>query len=102
MSPIPLETAFEIIDNATAVICGPECGLTYAEVDHLNGEPDNEWLRLAWSSDKRDFAVKFNERANPRIHKGRLFLIDTEGDDNEITVLRAVDLKESNNHGIEE
>jgi hypothetical protein len=52
-------------------------------------------LRLAWTDEEgRDFAVKFNDDAKPRIVEGCLVMDDTEGDETEITVLHAVTLTE--------
>ena len=91
MKKITLEQAHRILDDASAIIV--DSVVTYAALDDLTGEPDNEWCCITWDTDGLEFSVKWDEKANPGISDaGELVMTDTEGDDAWITILGKHDL----------
>jgi len=91
MKTIPLKTAHELIENAAAIIADHNA-LMYPSVSDLTGEEDNEFLYISWTDgDGYEYRIKANEGPNQTVKvtdQGDLVLVDDEGDEFEITLLK--------------
>lgn len=91
MKTIPLKTAHELIENAAAIIADHDA-LTYPSVSELTGEEDNEFLFIRWVNDEGlEFQIRAVEENNQSVKvtdQGDLVLVDDEGNEFEITLLK--------------
>jgi hypothetical protein len=88
MTKITLQEAFDIISNCAALII--DNVVTYPSMSDLQDDPENEWLCLTWTDgDDRDFITTFDEGENKevKISGPYMYLVDTEGDEIELTIL---------------
>jgi hypothetical protein len=87
MKYIPLQEAFAIIQDASAIIIDDT--LTFPCLDDLNGSDENEFLYLGWEIEDLEYCAKFQEGENKmvRVSGSNLFLIDNEGEETQITIL---------------
>jgi len=85
---ITLQEAHTILENCSAIVIDDNI-LLYPSLEDLTGEPENEFLYLSWNEEGEDFEVKFLEKDNPKVTTSgcSLFLVDTEGNENQITIL---------------
>ena len=91
MKNIPLKEAHELIENAAAIIVNHDA-LMYPSVSDLTGEEDNEFLYVSWTDgDGWEFEIKAVEENNRTVKvtdQGDLILVDDEGDEFEVTLLK--------------
>ena len=95
MKTLSLAHVFNVLSRAAAVrVDGQLASMSFAP---LEGQPDNEFLRLAWddADEGVEFVAKFTEGENAtvRVSGSDLHLVDSEGDDAVITVLMPADLE---------
>jgi hypothetical protein len=85
---ITLQEAFTILEDCSALIIDDNV-LVYPRLEDLTGDLKNEFLYLSWEEDGEDFEVRFLEgqNQNVQVSGSSLFLIDSEGEDNQLTVL---------------
>lgn len=85
---ITLQEAYNILENCAGVIVDDNV-LIYPSLSDITNEPDNEFLYLSWNEDGEDFEVSFIESDNQKIVASgcSLFLTDSEGEENQITIL---------------
>ena len=88
MKTIPLDKAFELLCNCTAVIVDDNT-VAFPNVADLNGESDNQFLYIGWSLSGVSFNLKFNEACNREVRTigNTMYLIDDEGDEYELILL---------------
>lgn len=94
MKIITLKEAFDILEDCAGVITEDHV-ITYPNLDSLNGEGDNEWMRLSWDSDGLEFDTSFIEEDNQnvRVVGSSMFLKDEEGDEFQLTILTPQNLE---------
>jgi hypothetical protein len=85
---INLQEAYNILENSAGVIVDDNV-LIYPSLSDITNEPNNEFLYLSWNEDGEDFEVSFLEKDNNEVTISgcSIFLNDTEGNENQITVL---------------
>lgn len=86
---IPLNKAFEILQDASAVIIDGDV-LVCPSLDTLTGDDDNEFMYLGWQSEEGlCYSVKYAEELNRevKVSGSSMFLINTDGDEDQITIL---------------
>lgn len=94
MKKITLKEAFAILEDCSAIII--EDGvLTYPSLYDLEHSDENEFLYIHWDYEGLEFSVKFAEGENSevRVSGSSMFLIDTEGEENHITILEPKNLE---------
>jgi len=101
MKRIQLKEAYEILQNASAVIID-DLALVYPGLADLEGNAENEFLFVTWEDRGEEYYLKFNEGGNAsvRVVGDSLFLYntdaDSDGDFTKVTILRTVNLEETN------
>lgn len=95
MKTITLKEAFAILEDCPAIII--EDGvLVYPSLSDLEYSDENEFLYIGWEDEiGQEYSVKFAEGENSevRISGSSMFLIDTEGEENHITILEPKNLE---------
>ena len=89
---ITLSQAFDLLSASSAVIV--DGVVTYANLDEIRNDPDNEFLYIGWTDDDgADFCVKAIEGNNQEaiVGRGVLTLVDSEGESFEVTLLEVMD-----------
>jgi hypothetical protein len=89
MKTITLETAFEILETASAVILNDDVTL-YPGLADLTGEDDNAFMLLSWENEKgNECCLRFCEGDNREIEqKGDfLFLFAGDGEKTKVMVM---------------
>ena len=93
MKIITLKEAVDVLQNCSAVIWADNF-LCYPSVN-LVGEDNNEFLRLSVVDDEGlEYNAEFIEKANQsvKVEGSSMFLIDSEGDEVQISILVPVTL----------
>lgn len=96
---IPLQKAFEILQDASAVIINDQI-VVYPSLSDLEGDDTNEFLCITWDEDGLEYILKFNEGDNQEVEVvgSSMFLYDTdtmdEDDHTQITILTTKNLEE--------
>lgn len=95
MKIITLKEAFEILENCSAIIIDDDVLIYPGLYEELTGEDDNEFMYLSWESEGMEYGIKFNEGLNKavKVIGSFLFLIDTEGEERQITILEPKNLE---------
>lgn len=90
---ITLEKAFELLQNAEAIILDADA-LIYPALDEVNGDDDNEFMYCSWDSEGVEYNVKFAEGANAEVtlYEDYMVLIDTEGQACSVKLLTTMSL----------
>lgn len=85
---ISLKEAYDILQECSAVVIDDNV-LVYPSLDEITGDLKNEFLSLAWQEDGEEFQVNFLEGQNQKVQVSgcSLFLVDSEGEDNQLTIL---------------
>lgn len=89
MKTITLKEAYSILEEASAVIIDDNT-LTYPSLFGIEEDDDNEFLYLSWEDeDGYIYELFFREKDNKsiQISGSSMFLIDIEGEENQITIL---------------
>lgn len=78
---IPLQKAFKILEDASAVIINDDT-LIYPSLSDLTGEDDNRFLYLEWEEEGLEYNLKFNEGDNQEVEiiGSCMFLYDTDSE----------------------
>lgn len=94
MKTITLKEAFQILEDASAVIID-DSTLVYPSLSELEDDDSNEFMYLSWDDEGLEYNVKFDEGDNQevKISGSSIFLIDTEGEENQITILTTKELE---------
>ena len=98
MKKITLKEAFQILEDASAVIINDSV-LVYPSLSDLEDDELNEFLYLEWDEGGLEYNLKFNEGDNQEVSVVGLsmFLYDTdangEEDHTQITILTAKSLE---------
>ena len=89
-----LEEAIELLQAASAVIVDDNAVVYPSVWTEGMGEDDNEFLYLEWDQGTHEYNAKFSEGPNREITVigSSMFLIDTEGDERQITLLKPWDI----------
>lgn len=94
MRTISLKAAFEVLQSCSAVIVAEDNVVTLPNLADLESSDENEFLYLSWTNeDGLDFYTKFREGENQQVEvwKSSMYLMDSEGDRVELTILEPVD-----------
>lgn len=89
---IPLEKAFEILENASAIIINDDV-VMYPSLADLEDDESNEFLNLTWEIRGLEYSLKFCEGDNKEVEVvgTSMFLYDTDANDDsdhtQITIL---------------
>jgi hypothetical protein len=89
---IPLQKAFEILQDASAVIINDQI-VVYPSLSELEDDELNEFLSFSWNEGGLEYILKFNEGDNQEVSVigSSMFLYDTdtmdEDDHTQITIL---------------
>lgn len=89
MKTITLKEAYSILEEASAVIIDDNA-LTYPSISEIEENDDNEFFYLSWEDeDGYIYDLVFREKDNKsiQISGSSMFLIDSEGEENQITIL---------------
>lgn len=96
---IPLQKAFQILQDASAVIINDDVVL-YPSLSDLEDDESNEFLYLEWDYEGLEYNLKFNEGDNQEVEVvgSSMFLYDTDSecsatDHTQITILVAQNLE---------
>lgn len=95
---IPLQKAFEILEDASAVIINDSV-LVYPSLSDLKDDELNEFLYFQWEEEGLEYNLKFNEGDNQEVEVigSSMFLYDTdtmnENDYTHITILTTKELE---------
>jgi len=99
MKNIPLEEAYKILEDASAVIIDDNV-LVYPALADLEFSDENEFMYITWSDDEgREYALKFAEGDNQqvKVSGSSIFLLDTDAEAEEdaiqITILTTKELE---------
>lgn len=100
MKTIPLNKAFEILKQSSAVIVDGNA-LVYPSLDEITGDEKNEFLYISWTDqdDAVTYSMKFCEGMNQevKIDRAEMYLYDTDSDnehDNvQLTILNPKNLE---------
>lgn len=101
MKRIHLREAYEILQNASAVIID-DFALAYPCLADLEGNAENEFLYVTWVDNVEDNYLIFAEGGNVsvRVVGDSLFLYNTDaesdGDFTKVTILHTVNLEQTN------
>jgi hypothetical protein len=82
MKTITLEEAFDIIENANAIIIN-DVDLVFPSTSSLNGDDENEFMYLSWEACTEEYNLKFSEGDNREVKVigSSLYLYDADADD---------------------
>jgi hypothetical protein len=88
MKEITLKEAYEILEDASAVIIDDNV-LVYPGLYDITGDLKNEFLYISWREDGEEYEVSFLEGHNQTcpVSGSSLFLKDSEGEDTQLTIL---------------
>jgi len=88
MKEITLKEAYQILEDCSAVTIDDNA-LVYPGLNELTGDPQEEFLSLNWEEEGEEYGVHFLEGQNQNctVSGCSLFLIDSEGEENQITIL---------------
>lgn len=94
MKTITLKEAFQILEDASAIIVD-DSTLVYPSLSELEDDELNEFMYLSWDDEGLGYNVKFNEGENQevKVSGSSIFLIDTDGEENQITILTTKELE---------
>lgn len=94
MKTITLKEAFQILEDASAIIVDDSI-LVYPSLSELEDDELNEFMYLSWDDEGLGYNVKFNEGENQevKVSGSSIFLIDTDGEENQITILTTKQLE---------
>jgi hypothetical protein len=99
MKNIPLEEAYKILEDASAVIIDDNV-LVYPALKELEFSDENEFMYLTWTDDEgQEYALKFAEGDNQqvKVSGSSIFLLDTyaeaEEDAIQITIITTKELE---------
>jgi hypothetical protein len=90
MKNISLKTALTLIQDASGIIISDTPNPLLPCYAELNGNDENEFLYISWEDDiGEEYSIKFTEGENGEvtISETSMFLIDTEGEEVQITLL---------------
>ena len=94
---IPLEKAYEILQDCSAVIVDDNV-VTYPCLhgSKIENDVNNEFLTLSWDFEDNEYKFVFNEDGNREVEVvgSSLFLIDIEGETTQLTILEPKNLEE--------
>lgn len=89
---IPLTKAFEILQNASAIIINDDV-VMYPRLSDLQDDEFNEFMNLSWEDGGLTYELAFREGDNKEVsvHGSSMFLYDTDAkddaDNTQITIL---------------
>ena len=91
MKTITLKEAYQILENANAIIID-DSALVYPCLSKLENDDTNEFLYVQWDDEGQGYNLKFNEGDNQeiRVAGSSMFLYDTDAKgnmDTQITIL---------------
>jgi hypothetical protein len=98
MKTITLKEAFQILEDASAVIVN-DYVLVYPALTDLEDSDENEFMYIAWDDEGLGYDLKFCEGDNQevKISGASMFLYDTDANDDtdhtQITILTTKDLE---------
>ena len=99
MKTIPLEEAYKILEDASAIIIDDNV-LVYPALSDLEFSDENEFMYLTWSDeDGQGYTLKFEEGDNQqvKVSGSSIFLLDTDAEADEdaiqITILTTKELE---------
>jgi hypothetical protein len=98
MKTITLKEAFDILENASAVIINDSV-LVYPALSELEDSDENEFLYFTWEDEGLSYSLKFCEGDNMevKISGSSMFLYDIdandENDDTQINILTTKELE---------
>ena len=95
MKTITLEEAHQILDECSGVIIDNDV-LVYPLLAELEHSDENEFLYLGWDDDQGlSYSIKFAEGENlsVKVSGSSMFLVDTEGDECQLTILEPKQLE---------
>lgn len=96
MKKINLNQAHQILSNASAILIDDADHAIFPAIAPLEESDENEFLYLGWENDDGlAYDVKFAEGENQevKVSGSSMFLIDTEGDECQITILQPANLE---------
>lgn len=99
MKTIPLEEAYKILEDASAIIVDDGV-LVYPALSDLEFSDENEFMYLTWTDDEgQEYILKFAEGDNQdvKVAGSSMFLLDTDAEDDtdviQITILTTKELE---------
>jgi hypothetical protein len=99
MKDIPLQDAYKILEDASAIIIDDGV-LVYPALAELEFSDENEFMYLTWSDeDGQEYSLHFAEGDNQEvvIEGSSMFLMDTDAEDDtdaiQITILTTKELE---------
>jgi len=87
MKTITLREAFEILENAAAVIIDDT--VTYPTLYDLIESDENEFLHIGWEVDDLGYTAIFQEGDNQfvKVSGSSLFMVDDRGEETQVSIL---------------
>jgi hypothetical protein len=96
MKTITLDEAYHILEDCSAIIIDDADLPLYPHLAPLEDSDENEFLYLGWQNDDGlAYDVKFAEGENKevKVSGSSMFIIDTEGDEVQFTILHPMNLE---------
>lgn len=95
MKIITLQEAYDILENCAGIIVEDHI-ITYPSLSRIIDSDESEFLYIQWEDEGVQYSLKFQEGENRKIKiiGSSMFLIDDEGDEQQITVLQTKNLEE--------
>ena len=95
MKKITLKEAYQILEDASAIIID-DSTLVYPSLSELEDDELNEFMYLSWDDEGLGYYLKFLEGDNQevKVSGSSIFLIDTDREENQITILTTKNLEE--------
>ena len=96
MKTIPLEDAYNILQNNSVIILDDSDHPLFPSMAELDGSDENQFLYLGWQNDDGlSYDLKFAEGENReiKVFGSSMFLIDTEGEEIQIYILQPTNLE---------
>jgi len=99
MKTIPLEEAYKILEDASAIVVDDSV-LVYPALEDLEFSDENEFMYLTWTDDEgQEYTLKFAEGDNQevKVAGSSMFLLDTDAEAEEdaiqITILTTKEIE---------
>ena len=94
---ITLQKAYDLLQDCAAIIT--DSVVLYPSLGDLTGPANNEFLLISWNNEGEEYNRYFDEGANKEVEivGSSMFLMDTEGEVNQISLLNNWDIENENN-----
>lgn len=88
MKQLALKETFAILEDCEAIVVDDNI-LVYPSLTPLNGDADNIFMFLEWEAEGLGYEANFKDGSNrnAKVQGSSIYLNDTDGNENQITIL---------------